>query len=101
MEFVDQEAPSSTARRSTRVAKLPQLVEAETEPVDGTTLLSRAGALLKRRVADANPSFYGPARPVDVLRVSGLFDIEERSGGAPESKVVRKRQPEAVSTLRP
>lgn len=98
MEFVDQEDPSKTTWRTTRIVQLLKLAEAETEPVDGMTLLSRAGAFLKQRDPDANPRAYGLKRLSEVLRVSGLFDVHERGADSGSGTIIlySSKKPGAV-----
>jgi hypothetical protein len=89
VEMVDHTQSPPTGWATTRIVQLLKRAEQETEAVDGYTLLSRAGALLRREDPLAHPKMYGYKRLSEVLEVCQLFEVIRRpsstdgeSGGA-------------------
>jgi hypothetical protein len=58
LELVVPSEPSRTAWGTTRIVKLLRLAEKEMSSIEGLTLLSRAGAFIKRRAPDLNVSVF-------------------------------------------
>jgi hypothetical protein len=78
VEVIDNTQVPATGWQGTRIVRLLQRAEAETQPVDGYTLLSRAGALLRREDPFAHPRMYGYKRLSEVLEACGLFEVVRR-----------------------
>lgn len=78
-EIINAGDPSKTVWETTRIVQLLKLAEHETEPFDGMTLLARAGQFIRQRAPELSPKSYGLKRLTDVLRASGLFDVDMRA----------------------
>lgn len=75
LEIVVPRAPDRTLWATTRIVKLLRLAEQRTKPVDGMTLLSRAGKLIKGYAPDLSAKDYGLRTLKEVLVTSGLFHV--------------------------
>lgn len=75
LEFVVPLAPNRTAWTTTRVVKLLRLAEQNTQPIDGMTLLSRAGEFIRSRAPDLSVRDYGLRNLKEILTTSGLFHV--------------------------
>jgi hypothetical protein len=81
LEFVVPSQPNRTAWGTTRIVKLLRLAEKERTSIDGLTLLSRAGAFIKRRAPDLNVKDYGLRNLKEILITSGLFHVFASNDG--------------------
>jgi hypothetical protein len=81
VEFVVPSNPGRTAWATTRVVKLLRLAEQHTQPVNGMTLLSRAGRFIKSRSPDLVVRAYGLKTLKEVLTASALFDVDVSEDG--------------------
>lgn len=82
IEFVDRVQPERTQWASTRLVKLLRLAETKTETVDGMTLLSRAGALIRNLAPELHfANDYGLPSLKEVVVRSGLFDVRVAADG--------------------
>jgi hypothetical protein len=76
VEVIDVGNPTQTAWASTRIVTLLRMAELHTEPVDGMTLLSRAGPFIVEREPALNlESTYGLKTLEEIILISGLFDV--------------------------
>ena len=78
-EIINGGDPSKTVWETTRIVQLLKLAEHETEPLDGMTLLSRAGQFIRKSAPEFSPRRYGLKRLTDVLLASGLFEVDLRA----------------------
>lgn len=79
VELIDNSYGASIGWEQTRIVRLLRRAEAETQPVDGYTSLSSAGALLRREDPFAHPRMYGFKRLSEVLEACGLFEVVRRA----------------------
>lgn len=98
VEIINVSNPSMTIWETTRVVRLLRLAEKETERVDGMTLLSRAGALIRREEPEVSPKTYGLRRLMDVLLACGLFEVEVRPSNDSGSVVFLYRSRDRVES---
>lgn len=75
LEVINQSEPAKTSWATTRIVKLLKIAEANTESVDGMTLLSRAGRFIKSQSPDTTAKEYGLKTLREILEVSGLFEV--------------------------
>lgn len=78
VEVIDNTQVPATGWQSTRIVRLLKRAEAETQPVNGYTSLSLAGALLRREDPSAHPRMYGYKRLSEVVEACGLFEVVRR-----------------------
>jgi hypothetical protein len=77
VEVVDRANPTQSAWASTRIVTLLRNAELHAEPIDGMTLLSRAGQFIAEHDATLNlKGIYGLRTLKEILLISGLFDIK-------------------------
>lgn len=81
LERVDETQSPPVGWENTRIVRLLRRAETETEPIDGYTLLSRAGVLLRREDPLAHPKMYGYSRLSEVIDACQLFDVVRRPPG--------------------
>jgi len=82
MEFVDAIEPEGTQCASTRIINLLRLAELKTEPVNGMTLLARAGQMIASVAPGTNlEEDYGLGSLKKILLMSGLFEVRIADDG--------------------
>jgi len=77
VEYINLLDPSDTAWVNTRIVKLLQLAELNTEKTDDMTSLAKAGEFIKKIAPECTPKEYGVKNLKEVLKVSDLFEVRE------------------------
>lgn len=77
VEVIDRANPTQSAWASTRIVTLLRMAELHAEPIDGMTLLSRAGQFIAEGDATLDlKGVYGLKTLKEILLISGLFDVK-------------------------
>jgi hypothetical protein len=82
VEFVVPSDPARTAWATTRIVKLLRMAEQHAQPVNGMTVLSRAGNFIKNNSPDIAVKAYGLKTLKEILIVSGLFHVAVSEDGS-------------------
>jgi hypothetical protein len=79
LEIINEDNPAETLWETTRIVKLLQLAEFNTEKIKDFTSLSKAGKFIKSKDPNCTPHKYGVKILKDILKISGLFEVIETS----------------------
>ncbi|HEU5136467.1 MAG TPA: OST-HTH/LOTUS domain-containing protein [Steroidobacteraceae bacterium] len=82
LEYIDKGNPTRTTWATSRIVRLLQLAELNTERRDGRTLLAHAGRFIQSRSPKIRAEEYGVRTLKDVLLASGMFEVMVEPDGS-------------------